>query len=77
MKLHQTGITLKGSYTNNFRYVQLQVPGKYIPYVYAFTFDEIDTRINILLGSEIILGTCHGNKIYYLEYFRIGHDLPK
>lgn len=62
MKLHQTGITLKGSYTYNFRYVQLQVPGEYIPYVYAFTFDEIDTRINILLGSEIVLGTCHGNK---------------
>lgn len=39
LKLYQTGITLKGSYTNNFRYVQ--VPGKYIPYVYAFTLMKL------------------------------------
>lgn len=60
MKLHQIGITLKGSYTHNFRYVQLpvQVLGKKI-YVY-----EIDTVLEFIyvLGSEIILGNCQSNK---------------
>lgn len=71
MKLHQIGITLKGSYTYNFRYVQLlvQVLGKKI-YVYAFTFNEIDTVLEFIYmywEVKLFLVIVTVTKIYYLE----------
>lgn len=77
LKLYQTGITLKGSYTYNFRYVQLQVPGKYIPYVYAFTLMKLILELIYYWAVKLFLVLVMETKIYYLEYFRIGHDLPK
>lgn len=81
MKLHQIGITLKGSYTYNFRYVQLlvQVLGKKI-YVYAFTFNEIDTILEFIYmywEVKLFLVIVTVTKIYYGTLnLRICHDLP-